>query len=91
MGLPIKRQSSSNAPNRYYDVRNVVISCSAIFWYRCLQRPTQRGGGAELGGGWCDAALPVLASEHRAATLIPVDSGTALRLARSRCVPVYIP
>jgi hypothetical protein len=28
--------------------------------------------GAELGGGWCDVALPVLAGEHRAATLTPV-------------------
>jgi hypothetical protein len=30
-----------------------------------------RGGGAELGGRWCDVALPVLAGEHRAATLTP--------------------
>src|SRR2546423_7546207 len=29
-------------------------------------------GGAELGGRWCDVALPVLAGEHRAATLTPV-------------------
>jgi hypothetical protein len=29
-------------------------------------------GGAELGGGWCDVALPVLAGEYRAATLTPV-------------------
>jgi hypothetical protein len=30
------------------------------------------GGGAELGGGRFDVALPVLAGEHRAATLTPV-------------------
>jgi hypothetical protein len=29
-------------------------------------------GGAELGGGWFDVALPVLAGEHRAATLTSV-------------------
>jgi hypothetical protein len=29
-------------------------------------------GGAELGGGRFDVALPVLAGEHRAATLTPV-------------------
>jgi hypothetical protein len=27
---------------------------------------------AELGGGWCDVALPILAGEHRAATLTSV-------------------
>jgi hypothetical protein len=31
-----------------------------------------RGGGAELGGGCFNVALPVLAGEHRAATLTPV-------------------
>jgi hypothetical protein len=31
-----------------------------------------RPGGAELGGRRFDSALPVLAGEHRAATLIPV-------------------
>jgi hypothetical protein len=30
------------------------------------------GGGAELGGRCFDIALPVLAGEHRAATLTPV-------------------
>jgi hypothetical protein len=29
-------------------------------------------GGAELGGGCVDVALPVLAGEHRAVTLTPV-------------------
>jgi hypothetical protein len=32
----------------------------------------QLWGGAELGGGCFDVALPVLAGEHRAATLTPV-------------------
>jgi hypothetical protein len=31
-----------------------------------------RGGGQNFGGGCCDVALPVLAGEHRAATLTPV-------------------
>jgi hypothetical protein len=33
---------------------------------------TSWGGGAELGGRCFDIALPVLAGEHRAATLTPV-------------------
>jgi hypothetical protein len=37
--------------------------------------PSPGGGVAELGGGWCDVALPVLAGEHRAATLTPVGCG----------------
>jgi hypothetical protein len=35
-------------------------------------RRSANRGGAELGGGWFDVALPVLAGEHRAATLTPV-------------------
>jgi hypothetical protein len=37
-------------------------------------REVRWGGaaGAELGGRWCDVALPVLVGEHRAATLTPV-------------------
>jgi hypothetical protein len=37
------------------------------------------GGGAELGAPWFDIALPVLAGEHRVATLTPWSAAEVSR------------